>query len=1825
MAGQYNPGQVQYPNPYGPPESPSRSRRPQSGNQPQAGGQTRYSAPNEAEYDDESEEPSMYGNRVGSAAGRQHDELFMSGNAPALPPPPRGGYYHQGSNPLPPLPPLPYQAMNQSSYNPQDYSTNYSPISIPQSNASPLINTGHTPYVPAAYSTANTPSTYSAPLPFPTPYGNTSYNSTSNYSPSAAASRPWDPYYGSQYSPQISNPSPVFSSPLSTHQSAFRQGDSQRQDLPALPARGSSYAYHHTEAQLPDLPPLPNRTTTSPYTPPAPPPPPMSPTSDAFPSNNFPAAPRAYTHSSSTARTNLTPPVSRLSTLGRLANSSNIHADNPSINSISSATFPSPPIYSSPGAPSPSLPGPTPPQHSPQRTITTLRHPQSRPLPGPPPESPLTDDYFGDPNASNYYSSDSHAGSDDLMREVEDAVMGRGGSVSGIPTGHSPRTERVAHPARINEEDEYVVPDTAGTYLNITPDTNLIHPNGVGIRTGSSQDLNDDDDSDESDLEAAAGLRALQIDEQQEASGEFRGHPGRGSFSNTPGSRRHSERDLQEPSRTSSGSEVGIDMTSFAGGFPGGYNYGYGVDPASLNTNTASYANYTPYPSTNGNYPPRRDQSRGSDVSSGTVEMPSANYGLSDDEALHPFPTFGARTDTGGTGGFARPGAQPRRLSFEDGDEATLVHYGTEHGSSESSSLRTANSSFREHRSVSPYHSQNNSFSRPLPKLPPGAISEQFIDRRQYDQFGRPVYPVAPDEYDQLHSATVVPVQKANSVGSHSTTPHVQPPGRSVTDAEQRRRMNLSGIRTDLQYNNTGLLDTTVTSGASLSLGAIDLPSIPVGKRKKFVPSKLTSKDFEKCHEPWALSSILAWIKITTEGETDLKEQPIMDCIVALFTNKVPTMNTAEAEVLSAKVVTMMLDASALIKEEEWVRFGTNPISGVLYQLTGIGCYSPRLHLENMAGRCYAHHCGRTLKKVLLQTQKLVPNRKVVDWADFYKLRKEDIEGRDSKDIERQNNLHEVITSEEKYMDDLNVLRLLYRDGLVASQNNIMPQKKLDKFVLEVFGKVDSIQAVNENYLLAQLKYRQQEQGPWITGFSDIFREWIRKGKQIYIEYAASFPAALLAVRKERDSNSFFRQFLQQVQENESSKRLDWDHYLKTPITRLQRYGLLLGTVLKNMVQDLEEKANLQLALDEIKAVTLECDNRVAENSKKTDLLDLQSKLQLRREMSSVKLNLQHLGREVIFRGDLQRRGANKVTWVDTHAILFDHFLVLAKPMQSHNVLGALKSDRYDVSKLPIPMDLLVLESMNDDPVVKNAVKGITAVPQSAIRPTTASSQFSRTISANGSVGPGTLTHTNTNSSVNSLTTPSSSRGIVPSTILDSSNERLLYPFRVKHLGKTDHYTLYASSKQNRQDWCENIIEAKKRHASSLFRQNAEPFKLKVLADSAFFYDYLSTIQPIVPIEGTPVDRAITEMQLQTSGTWPGAECRAAVNCATSFNRATSADQPKGYPMLAVGTDYGVFITEYGNPRGWRRIIIASKVTQIAVLEEFSIFLLISDRVLIAHHLDTIVPVNSNGAATKATTNSTSLQRAPQKLSGSRDVGFFRVGRMKDRTLVFYKKRDGISSTFRVLEPVFQRSSQSSRTRHGFRRGQTDYFRDFDEFYIPSQTYAVNLFDKSLAIATEKGFEVLTLDKKLPLSIPDLKATDVAPIAARIKDQKPLGMFRLNDTEFLLVFEEVAIYVNKHGDVSRSVVMEFVGRAKQAALYGGTYLILIDEKGSFVEVRNADNGRLRQIISGREVKLLDDGRGVQGALGTVKICMQHPDIERSQVIFELSLNEGLKE
>jgi hypothetical protein len=316
------------------------------------------------------------------------------------------------------------------------------------------------------------------------------------------------------------------------------------------------------------------------------------------------------------------------------------------------------------------------------------------------------------------------------------------------------------------------------------------------------------------------------------------------------------------------------------------------------------------------------------------------------------------------------------------------------------------------------------------------------------------------------------------------------------------------------------------------------------------------------------------------------------------------------------------------------------------------------------------------------------------------------------------------------------------------------------------------------------------------------------------------------------------------------------------------------------------------------------------------------------------------------------------------------------------------------------------------------------------------------------------------------------------------------------------------------------------------------------------------------------------------------------------------------------------------------------------VLEEFSVCIIIADRSLISNPLDVVAPVSNFPPPSHD-----NPRRAPQRLA--KDVSFFATARMKERMLLFYKRKEGLHNTFKVLEPVFQRATEKKTRLFTGKRtttGSTESFRDFDEFYLPTECYSLNLFQTYIAVASAKGFELLTLDKKVPMSIPNgLALPAIANIANRIRDQRPLGMFRLNDQEYLLTYEDCAVYCDKHGEVSRTLIMEYSGKQKKArsATMFGQYLLLFNE--DYVEVRNAENGRLRQIIPGRDVKCLDYGfRGPTGlsalrpsvggeppsvvpptpptgagdGKGTVKICMAHPEVPGQQIVLEMLLNGG---
>ena len=531
--------------------------------------------------------------------------------------------------------------------------------------------------------------------------------------------------------------------------------------------------------------------------------------------------------------------------------------------------------------------------------------------------------------------------------------------------------------------------------------------------------------SHDSDAEAEAGLAAMREAEKQDAEDAARRQSGsmfgyRASMIGT----------APPPLQTeASDSDIPIDLASFGGGFEA--RMSYGADPNALAVGrTASQSDA---------------QSRSQPISSsGSLRRPAGDMSESEGyeygDSIHPFPPFSqARVDAFGTGGLADPSVsvRSRRLSYDEGDEAPLTDYATlAQGQAPEGYYHTATGSLRDRPLPPPPHEQLRHHSSPSVPYP--------TEWSQAHQAQYPPTPYIPGAYYPQPPPIGLGLPRHTSLVSHPSTPQAPAPARAKTDAEERRRQQQrfsTVITSDSSGNNT----------ADGSVVALDLPSIT----KKFNPTKLTARDFDRCREPWALSGLVTWLRLVTEGEQFLKKSQLVDALVALFTHKVQTMNISDAETLGANLVDEMHLSGTLYDEEEWLVFSDRPMTGVVLQLTSRGCYAPKLHDYDHSGRCYAHLCHRTEKKIDLSAQPAISPDE--DWATYYKLKMDDLEGFSKKELDRQNILHEIVQKEENYLRDLHVLIKLYRDQLSKASPGIIAQKKLHSFLWDVFGKAEAV------------------------------------------------------------------------------------------------------------------------------------------------------------------------------------------------------------------------------------------------------------------------------------------------------------------------------------------------------------------------------------------------------------------------------------------------------------------------------------------------------------------------------------------------------------------------------------------------------------------------------------------------------------------------------------------------------------------------------------------------------------------------------------------------
>ena len=367
-----------------------------------------------------------------------------------------------------------------------------------------------------------------------------------------------------------------------------------------------------------------------------------------------------------------------------------------------------------------------------------------------------------------------------------------------------------------------------------------------------------------------------------------------------------------------------------------------------------------------------------------------------------------------------------------------------------------------------------------------------------------------------------------------------------------------------------------------------------------------------------------------------------------------------------------------------------------------------------------------------------------------------------------------------------------------------------------------------------------------------------------------------------------------------------------------------------------------------------------------------------------------------------------------------------------------------------------------------------------------------------------------------------------------------VYPITFKGLGKGGYeLTLYCTSPIQREKWMEHIQRQK-----------------RLLADRHKIFAMSKVLG-----EGS-------------GGGFFSAASGVRVNCCRPID---------GGRKLVIGTDVGVFIAERGRPDVKsvrpRRVLEAKLVTQIEVLEQHSILVVLADKAVTTYPLEAL-ETDDVGPAAAAAKRGRRICHA----------NYINAGTCNGQTLVCCVKSSSLSSTVKVFEPLENLLGRTGKKKSGFAKmlaGGQEVLKPYKEFYIPMESNSVHFLRSKLCVGGAKGFEIVSLETLETQSLLDQADTSLDFITRPVTSGNPPKPIYIERTssEFLLCYNDFSFYVNKNGWRARGdwkILWE--GRPEAFATWGEKWILAFE--GEFVEVRSAETGGLVGIFCWRGVRFL---------------------------------------
>ncbi|KAJ3507393.1 hypothetical protein NLJ89_g6330 [Agrocybe chaxingu] len=354
--------------------------------------------------------------------------------------------------------------------------------------------------------------------------------------------------------------------------------------------------------------------------------------------------------------------------------------------------------------------------------------------------------------------------------------------------------------------------------------------------------------------------------------------------------------------------------------------------------------------------------------------------------------------------------------------------------------------------------------------------------------------------------------------------------------------------------------------------------------------------------------------------------------------------------------------------------------SGVFTLLTD--CYSPTCSRDQL---CYSIACPRRLEQQARLNMKPQPGLSkqiskdsLNDLPDdgtlwIHSVPQEIVNSVSDQEKKRQEAINEVIYTERDFVRDMEYLRDAWINRL--KDEDIIPPARRTDFLAQVFWNIHDIIAVNTR--LRDALNKRQKSYAVVDRIGDILLEVVPHFGP-FVSYGAHQLYGKYEFEKEKNSNPAFAQFVETTERLPESRKLELNAYLTKPTTRLARYPLLLEAVLKHTPNDSSDKTALPQVISIVRDFLGKVNSESGKTENRFNLLQLDQQLVFK-PGEEVNLRLTDEGRELVYKGALNKRDGEIQVYLFDHAILFTK---LVKTKQH---------EQYKVYRRPIPLELLLI------------------------------------------------------------------------------------------------------------------------------------------------------------------------------------------------------------------------------------------------------------------------------------------------------------------------------------------------------------------------------------------------------------------------------------------------------------------------------------------------------------------------------------------------------